>query len=87
MTNNNTQLEHSARLNITYTLTDEERGIWGHEDRLFVLKKKGESMHTAVMKLMAYWLYFEDGLEIDVDVDGQTFRLFCGDFETLLHNF
>ena len=74
MTDDVSQSEHSARLNISYTLTDEGRSLWGLEDRLFLLKKKGEAMQTAVLKLLSYWLYFEEGLEIDRDVDGQTFR-------------
>ncbi len=45
-------------------------GHYGVEERVFLRKKRGESMHHVVMKLLSYLLYYRSGLAIEVGVGG-----------------
>ncbi len=67
------QLGVKLKLQIDVVLHHDELGRYDVEQRLFVRKRRGESMQHVVMKLLSYLLFYRDDLEIEAGV-GQHYK-------------
>ncbi len=57
--------ERRARLNIDWLLNHDALELYGIEGRVFLRKKRGESMRHVAMKLLSYFLFYRTDLEIE----------------------
>ena len=74
------RLDVALSLQLEVLINHEVRGVFGAEERLFMQKKRGESIHHVAMKVLSYFVFFDPRLEIEVSA-GQQFKpdLVCMD--------
>ncbi len=66
-------LERAMRIQVDVTLNHTAQQVWGHEQRLYLRKRAGESRRHVAMKLLSWLYWYMPGLEIERSV-GQHYK-------------
>lgn len=67
------KVHYSLALQIDLLLNHGVKGLYGVEEKLYLRKRKGESIQHVVMKLLSYLIYYREDLKIEKAV-GQRYK-------------